>query len=260
MQNFTATRENETRNLSSAKLKIMISPCRSGSSALLHALSQSSELECVYQHIKMGIREHGIPDYSIYSKVSTDGRIIINKEAIGHSTVQECSFNIFPNDEIVLATEPIFLFREPVATWNSWKIAQWGNIDLFCMAFRHVVDTFFHAMEVGAKVGVVFYDEFAESSKEYMLRRICGHWECQYLDAMLHWDTKFGKDSSVKYGRHTAEYIKTGQHKTLTDSNTLSIADRTIALPDAEIDLLNDRFGEVFERLRGFLPEQGGRI
>lgn len=234
----------------SSDLRMLVSPCRSGSSPLLQALSQSPDLRCLYQNIKSAMRETGKPDYDIFYKDFGDGRVTIDKETIGHRNQQECELVVFPSDDAIRATRPVFLFRDPVEVWNAWFRAGWGDIDLFNIAFQNVIDTYHLARSVTDRVQVVFYDQFEDGTKEAMLRKICEHWSIVYKQAMVEWQSVFGRNSSVEYGRHTQEYIDEGRHDALVKSRTLEVKRNPIVIPADEIARINRIFREQYDRVK----------
>jgi len=145
------------------KLRMLIAPSRSGSSALINALSQSDEVfRCFFQTIKAGIRAEDKPDYGVFSSASEEG-VVIAKETFGFDREIECDFDLFPSREDMINTVPSFLFREPLETYASWKRLGGDDLDLFILSYQSAFKTYQQAREICDQVGVVLYKDFKDS-------------------------------------------------------------------------------------------------
>src|SRR6056297_2515188 len=121
----------------SSRLRLIVSLCKSGSTALIHSLSHAPGVHCYLQIVKSGVRTSGQPDYSLF--YAEHEGVAIDKETIGHSTRADCTLPVFPSDAAILATRPVFLFRDPADTWSSWRRAGWGSLDRFTTAYTHLL-------------------------------------------------------------------------------------------------------------------------
>ena len=106
-----------------ALLRLLITPVRGGSGAFLRAFENNSNVHAVHQPIKSGLREKGIPDYSIYEHTNPiynqyPEKFIVAKETIG-PVKEQSVFDPFPNEQTIEETKPLFMFRDPFQTWNS---------------------------------------------------------------------------------------------------------------------------------------------
>lgn len=119
-------------------LRLIVSLCKGGSTALIHSLAHAPGVTCYLQTVKSGQRTRGEPDYGIY--YAAHEGIVLSKETIGHSTVADCTLRVFPSDAAIAATAPVFLFRDPLDTWAAWSRAGWGSLDLFSLAYGHALD------------------------------------------------------------------------------------------------------------------------
>lgn len=106
-------------------LRVIVSLCKGGSTALIHSLSHAPRVTCYLQTVKSGQRMHGAPDYGIYSQAHEG--IVLSKETIGHSTAADCTLRVFPSDEAIRLTAPVFLFRDPVDTWAACAMCLASN-------------------------------------------------------------------------------------------------------------------------------------
>jgi hypothetical protein len=108
----------------------------------------------VHQPVKAGARysPDATPDYDIFDETarakhtldppSAPARLFV-KETVGH-TGPDCSYEIFPDAQCAREMIVTFLFRDPIAGWNSWRKYGFGGCDLsqFETAYRHLYDTF----------------------------------------------------------------------------------------------------------------------
>ncbi|MGD8358755.1 MAG: hypothetical protein PVG42_11930, partial [Lysobacterales bacterium] len=83
-------------------LRVIVSLCKSGSTALIHSLAHASGVTCYLQTVKSGQRMRGAPDYSVYH--SDHPGVVLSKETIGHSTAEDCTLRVFPSDAAMRLT------------------------------------------------------------------------------------------------------------------------------------------------------------
>ena len=63
-------------------------------------------------------------------------KVVISKEEVGNDLatgtpeLNECNFPVFPDDDAIRQTKPVFLIREPKAAFDSWLAKGWDDIDL----------------------------------------------------------------------------------------------------------------------------------
>lgn len=194
--------------MKSPVVRLFVSPCRSGSTAFMQSLNQSPEVHCFYQPIKEGIREGTGPDYSFFdgthpsfSKYS--GKIFFAKEVLGHTRSDECCFQIFPDDEAVRYSRPLFLLRDPIATWSSWKKCKaagkqgWEgvcDIEMFKLAYEHTFKTFVSTRNISNYVTCLTREHLLrDPSRVFQL--VCNRWEISFTDEMIHWKKAFDVNS-----------------------------------------------------------------
>ena len=114
-----------TNALTQSLFRLLITPVRGGSGAFLRTFENHRNVHAVHQPIKSGLREKGIPDYSIYQPEHPiyhqyPEKFIVAKETIG-PIKQQCTFNPFPDERAIQESKTLFMFRDPFQTWNSWK-------------------------------------------------------------------------------------------------------------------------------------------
>lgn len=189
-------------------IRLFISPCRSGSTAFMQSMNQSSDVHCIYQPMKEGIREGGKPDYSIFdgSHVAFEkhpGQIFFIKEVLGHAYLEECRFELFPDQDAIERSKPLFLLRDPVGTWSSWKKCKaagkegWEGIcdlNLFKIAYQHTYDTFVQTRSISDQVSCLTR-EYLLKNPQRVFQFICQRWDIPFTEAMIHWRKPFDVNS-----------------------------------------------------------------
>lgn len=189
-------------------IRLFISPCRSGSTAFMQSMNQSSDVHCIYQPMKEGIREGGNPDYSIFdgSHIAFEkhpGQIFFIKEVLGHAYSEECRFNLFPDADAIERSRPLFLLRDPIGTWSSWKKCKtagkqgWEGIcdlNLFKLAYQHTYDTFLEARSISDQV-TCLTREYLLQDPQRVFQAICKRWDIPFTEAMIHWEKPFDVNS-----------------------------------------------------------------
>lgn len=168
--------------------RLVIGVCRGGTTALLQGLTQHPSVEGLYQPIKSGLRSSGSPDYGFFRTPDIETSTLVAKETFGWANAAECAFPLFPNDQAIEETRPVFLFREPHATYRSWASLGWGDLDLFVLAYSALHAALQEARTVGGRTLVVRHDELG-STPERAMRRICAHWDLRFDRRMVQWPT-----------------------------------------------------------------------
>lgn len=89
------------------------------------------------------------PDHRIFSErtlpIFRDAhgagkRMIVSKEELGNDRhtgdemMNECNFDIFPNEQSIKTAKPVFTFRKPDDGFDSWLSKGWSDIESFLIA------------------------------------------------------------------------------------------------------------------------------
>jgi hypothetical protein len=199
-------------------LRIIVSPTRSGSTALLRCFENNPAVDRVYhQPVKSGFREGRAFDYGIYD---LDGRehdqVVVAKETIGGFDVAETAFSPLPaapdqlrlgmwtlSHEHILRIEPLVLLREPLQAWGSIeRLNQYAAgrspyhspIDFFLTSYSNVVAFAVAARRRGLPVYVVTLEQLG-ARPERCLRELCRKWEIAWTPAMINWTMPYGANT-----------------------------------------------------------------
>jgi len=233
-------------------LRLIVSLCKGGSTALIHSLAHAPGVTCYLQTVKSGQRTRGAPDYGIYYQ--THPGIVLSKETIGHSTIADCTLAVFPSDEAIRASAPVFLFRDPVDTWGAWSRAGWGTLDLFKLAYGHALDLWDRARHLAPAACAIHYEEFGEDC-DSAFRRLCGQLGIPFSEEMIHWRYRFPEESPVIWRADVQGDFDRGQSDSARLANGFVYRRTEYALPDDEVTEINRLFREPYQALaRGREP------
>lgn len=222
----------------STRLRLIVSLCKSGSTALIHSLSHAPGVSCYLQIVKSGVRTAGQPDYSLF--YAAHEGIAIDKETIGHSTRADCTLPVFPSNAAILATRPVFLFRDPTDTWSSWRRAGWGSLESFTIAYTHLLGLYARARRLGAASAIRF--EAFGADREATFRHLCGLLEIPFTAEMLDWRLRFPEESPVTWRPDVQRDIERGHADSAGRAAGFVYRQTTEPAPASEIDEINRLF------------------
>lgn len=237
-----------------SNLRVIVSLCKGGSTALIHSLAHAPGVTCYLSTVKSGQRTLGAPDYGIYYAVHEG--IVLNKETIGHTTVADCTLQVFPDDAAIRATSPVFLFRDPVDTWAAWSRAGWGTYDSFTVAYRHALDLWERARRLTPAASVVRYESFGEDCVA-AFRRLCGLLHIEFTEEMIHWRYRFPGESPVIWRDDVQRDFDRGQADSARVADGFVYRHTPHTLPAAEVAEIQRRFRTAFEALPLSSPDTG---
>lgn len=116
------------------------------------------------------------PDWSIFSDFTRLGvRNVIDRENIGARSLPLCTAPLFRGPEDMEVCRPLFVLRDPVATYGSWVKQGWGNIDLFLTAFTNLERIMSEAVDQYGYGRVLSYEELT-TAPETVLKEVLNYW------------------------------------------------------------------------------------
>lgn len=234
---------------------MLLAPVRSGTTAFLHQLSQSSYVDTATGVIREEIRKSGHPNYSIY-RMSSRHPFLVYKASFGHRSEGECSYNTFRSTLDIDTTRPVFLFRDPVQTLNSWRRAGWigSDLRLFFRAYHWALTLHRQTASESSQTRCVTYELLAADPAS-IFPQIFEHWGIPFDDGLLAWRTTPG-DGTIKHSLLNAQrakmalHIDQGVHRTLIDGPA---AFRPVVSPviltDREVEAVNRELRDQYSAL-----------
>ncbi len=231
---------------SSRSPKLLVGPARSGTNAFIYAMSLNPEVIALGQLIKAGMRDSGIPDYSVFKRVAPAGKTIVDKETIGFETVETCTMEVFPDDRTMVQSEPLFLFRDPVHCWNSWAKRNWGSLELFTIAYRHTANLFARAKKLGCGRPVIYEDLAAHPSRHFSL--ICDYWGIAFSPTMVAWGKQFDP-GTVIWAKEFRQSLVEGNFDSLVESSSFGCKPIELIISDSDINIISSELMDLYEDL-----------
>lgn len=191
----------------------------------MQSINQSPHVHCFYQPMKEGVREGIGPDYSIFdgSHPAFDkhqGKFFFAKEVLGHSHLEECCFELFPNQDAIKRSKPLFLLRDPIETWSSWKKCKaagkqgWEGVcdlNLFKRAYQHTYDTFISVRNISEQVTCLTREHLLKNPRQ-LFQSICRLWDIPFTENMINWKQSFDVDSFTCGNDDHRETLKIKQY------------------------------------------------
>lgn len=173
---------------------MLISPVRSGSTAFLHTISHHPEVETATFLMKKNIF-YGTSDdidYSIYSSLPQK-KYLFYKATMGYQSKLECTYNPFRNELDIIETRPLFMFRDPVLTYNSWKKIGWGSLELFIHTYQYVYELYNHAKSISPEIKCITYDFLSKNPSKFS--EILEYWGIPNVQNISKWKNKLGENT-----------------------------------------------------------------
>ena len=199
--------------LNPEKLRVFVAAPRSGSTLFMRVMANCEEVAVTSRNVLMGNMLPRVPgqqrtfapDYSIFDDCQhavyqeankQKKKIIISKEELGNDRytgtddLNECNYSIFPNDDSLLKSKPIFTFRNPNRVFDGWLKQGWYDIESFLLSYQTLIDTFERAKRLDPNT--LFYTYKFMTGEELgpikVFSTICHHWGLSFTPKMLHFD------------------------------------------------------------------------
>lgn len=216
------------------EILLSISPCRSGTTALLRVFGASG-IQSHYQELKNILRWR-MQGREISWQIPKNIEILYLKETLGPYTQTEALFN--PLEVLLKAGLPdhklrIFIVgREPLQTWASW-FSWWHavtNVDIFIQAFQTTAQIYQQAVREGFEVGSFVYEAFREYGTSTAIRHLLESLGVTYHPAAIQeWRSlaDFGsRASNVVFPNEPPEFEVPNLHASIENANELKYLGR----------------------------------
>ncbi|MFP4386992.1 MAG: hypothetical protein ACLFP8_07265 [Alphaproteobacteria bacterium] len=171
-------------------LRVFVAAPRSGSTLFMRTMANCDDVAVTSRNVLMGLmkpRAHGEarrdfqPDYSIFHDSShpvygqaqkLGKRVVVSKEEFGNDRftgtydLNECNYDIFPDDESLLRSRPVFTFRNPLRVFDSWLARGWDDIESFFVSYKALIRSFERARNLNSDTIFYTYDYITENENQ----------------------------------------------------------------------------------------------
>lgn len=205
-------------DITNDNLRVFIAAPRSGSTLFMRIMANNPGVAVTSRNVLMGlmkpresdqVRRDFQPDYSIFydahhpvyeQAMRLKKRIIVSKEELGNDRftgtydLNECNYPIFPDDESLIRSRPVFTFRDPLRVFDSWLARGWQDIDSFVICYKTLIESFTHAKNLYSDTVFYTYNYITENEKQRnaVFQTICAYWGIKFEPSMLEFTNEFG--------------------------------------------------------------------
>lgn len=227
--------------------RIIVGPCRSGTTMLLRSMKNHPDAEVEFQTIKAGQRATGMPDYGFFNRDVASGKFLVDKETVGYGTDADCLLSVFPNDEAIRQSHPLFIFREPRDVYQSWlenNLVPEKNPRLFIQAYRHVFSLLLHARSVSKSAAVMTYEELCKNPKG-IIEAACEKWSIGFHPNMVDW-----KDDFIDTTPLDTDGVAAGHYAEVAGETGIHRPRQKHPLSDVDSAEIIATLGSIYEQIR----------
>ena len=246
------------------RIRFLVACPRSGSTLLMRIFAESPVCAVTSRLLlmgKAGSKEDFSPDYSILenpshhitfiSALKSGKRFLVCKEELGNDSRKgECLYNVCPNPSTYAMARPIFLFRDPIRVFDSWKSVGWTDAQSLIDCYTNL----FHMLSRAPSqtVSCLVYERLIQNPKTE-IERICARWGIPFSKSMLKFDHPFGSAFIYSSDRERDIYCEKkplGLFKTVETSSTVEAnVPYHDLLSNAEKDKIEEHAGFLYARL-----------
>ncbi|KAM3448666.1 hypothetical protein MY3296_007558 [Beauveria thailandica] len=246
------------------EIRFLLACPRSGSTLLMRIFAESSECAVTSRLVltgnAQGSQDSLSPDLSIlespcrhvvFNKAKNMGKqFLICKEELGtNSQKGECLYDICLTPSIFKMTRPVFLIRDPIRVFDSWKHVGWTDAQSLIDCFTHIFRTLDQAPSHA--ISCLLYERLVQQPQNEV-QRVCTRWGVPFSETMLDFRKPFGPSFIFPTDREEDMYCK----KKLLGSSTTAEATSSV-IPDVpphsllsndEKDKLEEHLGRLYLR------------
>ncbi|KAI1273457.1 Haloacid dehalogenase-like hydrolase [Xylaria sp. FL0933] len=198
------------------------------------------------------------PDYSILQdpanhemvqRAKGDGkRILICKEELGNNTKKgECSYQVLPSPSEYAAVRPIFLIRDPIRVFDSWRKMGWTDVQSLIDCFNNLFGMLKQADS--SLISCLLYEQLTQQPRRE-IKRVCSRWGIPFSDNMLEFSAPFGTSFVYKNPAEKDTYCHRqppGLFSTVKASSTIeeNVPSHGLVTND-EKDIIEHNLGELY--------------
>ncbi|KAI0971605.1 HAD-like domain-containing protein [Xylaria arbuscula] len=189
-------------SLKDPQIRLFIACPRSGSTLLMRIFAESPECAVTSRLTMTTGATVGIPlpKYSrlknadireMVRSASNSGKniLICKEEPCNDREKSEYSYELLSNAPECAATRPIFLIRDPIRVFDSWKKLGWTDVQSFLDCFNNLFAML--KQTDSSLISCLLYEQLTQQPRRE-IERICLRWGIPFSENLLEFSSPFG--------------------------------------------------------------------
>lgn len=171
---------------------LLVGLVNSGTTAIAKCFLQRRDTDVLSQVLKTSVEREGHIDFKEFYNYLCDKNVLFNKETLGSESISRCTFPLFQDIHLLdEANYFFFIFRHPVAIWESWmKRGLETNQEYLVAAYKHLFDSFLYVRD-SAQAEKILFAEMANGVQP-ILSGMCDFCGIDFDETMLTWTKQWG--------------------------------------------------------------------
>ncbi|OBR03011.1 Had-superfamily subfamily variant 1 [Colletotrichum higginsianum IMI 349063] len=200
-------------------VRLFVACPRSGSALLMRIFAENPECGVTSRLMLMdhaSLEGQDTPNRAIFQTpaqhdvyqlaLNAGKRFLISREELGHDIRKgECSYDLLPSATAFDLARPVFLIRDPMRVFDSWKKIGWKDVQSFIDCYVNVFSMIDRS--ASRNISCLLYEQLVYDPREE-LQRVCSRWGIPFSDASLQFTKPFGS-SFLMSEKETKAYCET---------------------------------------------------
>jgi len=236
------------------KVRTLFSTMRSGSTLVMHCLSQHPNISCISGTIKKSptLKSEEISWDSVLSWEHEKDFLFIK------NTYDRNIYYPFYNAEVIPLLKPLFLFRDPVQTINSIVLKEFmnSNVEDAIKAYKEgAYASYTKAKESSPENIRCLTYETLVAQPENAFKKLLNFWEIPWNPAVINWQENFSektfRNDIELHQEHIKKAIQENHHDTLVNSNKIVTKHtREVILSKHDVDLIERELRDIYNQIK----------
>ncbi len=237
------------------QIRTLFSTMRSGSTLVLHCLSQHPDITCISGTIKKS------PTLKI-GEISNSWQEVLswkheNDFLFIKNTYDKNIYYPFPDPAIIALVRPVFLFRDPVQTINSIILKKFmsSNIEDAIKAYKEgAFASYTKTKSISPDNTRCITYETLTKQPEQVFTKLLNFWGIPWHPNVINWQEPFS-ERTFRHDIKTHQYdiknaIQDNHHDTLVKSTQIVPEHkREIVLSEHEVDLIKTELQDLYDQI-----------
>jgi hypothetical protein len=213
-------------------LYMLVSIVRSGSTAVLHALSQHSDVRTATNTLRSSLQgAMDRPHYAALDELRQAAGVVVYRASIGGLQEVKTTYSPFSSEHDIMDSRPLFLFRDPLPLFGSWAAAGLTNVDQFLRAYQRLAQLYLQcraiAREAGSDGSIVegIRLESLVAAPQRSMTHVLARWDLAYQQSVVDWTTTPGVSTvtaewsdAIRVREKVEREFADGKHTTLSSA------------------------------------------